>query len=119
MPWIWQLLALGEDRTRPSHGTGVYLGDGEITVVERGGVQPDEYVVVTELWHRGFLALEAVEALVAAGDHPLLLFRGYRHGWLRLWIVSLGYHERSQVVVWVSKHRKSCSQVEDGCEVDI
>jgi hypothetical protein len=50
------------------------MGDGKVTEVEGGCVQPNQHVVVAELRHFGLLQLEAVEALIRAGDDPLLLF---------------------------------------------
>ena len=49
-----------------------YLGDYEISVVERNVVEIDENVVVTKGWDVGlFVELEAVEAVFAL-DGPLL-----------------------------------------------
>lgn len=55
------------------------MGDGKVTEVEGGCVQPNQHVVVAELRHFGLLQLEAVEALIRAGDDPLLLFGLCRH----------------------------------------
>lgn len=56
-----------------------HLGNGKIAVVEGCGMQPDQHIVLAELWYGAFLGDEAVKALIAAGNHPLLLRRRYGH----------------------------------------
>ena len=51
---------------------GWYLGDDEVSEIQRGVVEVDEDVVVTEGWDVGFFVeFEAVEASVALNG-PLL-----------------------------------------------
>ena len=51
---------------------GWYLGDDKVSEIQRGVVEVDEDVVVTEGWDVGFFVeLEAVEASVALNG-PLL-----------------------------------------------
>jgi hypothetical protein len=52
------------------------LGDNQITVVERGAVQLDEDVIISNGGDFGFLELELVEAVFLALDGPLLLGSG-------------------------------------------
>lgn len=49
-----------------------YLGDNEVTVVERGSLDLHHHVVLAHLGQLRLAELEAIETLLETGDGPLL-----------------------------------------------
>ena len=79
-----------EERREKWCGRVGYLGDDEISVIQRGVMEVNEDVVVTQGWNVGFVVeLEAVKAVFGL-DSPLLGSRWCHYesmyGWMDGWM---------------------------------
>jgi hypothetical protein len=72
-------------------------------------VQLDENVVLAELGHLVFLRYQAIEALIATGDHPLLLCGRDGHGYRLL--VCTWKRGKKQFWYWGIKKERSLEEM--------